>query len=206
MAQQIWIPGAAAVAIRCKDGIVLGNDTRSTWGYAINGKNVAKVFPLTKDKRIAMSCYGLIGDFQALARIMQAQANIYELKEGYKISVKAMAKMVANYLYQRKMAPLLTNIVIAGIDQDGPKVYTTDAIGSLMEDDYGVAGSSSFYAVGILEAEWKPMSTKKGVELMKKVIRNATKRDVMAGNAMDIMSITMDKVEVKRIPFDEIGE
>ena len=56
-------------AIRCKDGVILGNDTRSTWGYAINGKNVTKVFPLTKDKRIAMTCYGLIGDFQALARI-----------------------------------------------------------------------------------------------------------------------------------------
>ncbi len=206
MSQQIWIPGAASVAIRCKDGVVLGNDTRSTWGYGVNGKNVAKVFPLTKDKRIAMSCYGLTGDFQALSRIMQAQANIYELKEGYKISVSAMAKMVANYLYQRKMAPLLTNIVIAGIDKEGPKVFTCDAIGSLMEDDYGVAGSSSYYAVGILEAEWKPMTTKKGAELVKKVIQNATKRDILAGNAMDIMTITMDDVKITRIPFEGIGE
>lgn len=206
MSQQIWIPGAAAVAIRCKDGVVLGNDTRSTWGYGINGKKVAKVFPLTKDKRIAMSCYGLIGDFQALSRIMQAQANIYELKEGYKISVKSMAKMVANYLYQRKMAPLLTFVIIAGVDEDGPKVFTTDAIGSLMEDEYGVAGSASYYAVGMLEAEYKPMNVKEGVKLLKKVIRNATKRDVMTGNAMDIMTITMKDVKIERVPFTEIGE
>ena len=206
MSQQIWIPGAASVAIRCKNGVILGNDTRSTWGYAINGKNVTKIFSLTKDKRIAMTCYGLIGDFQALARIMLAQANIYELKEGYKISVKAMAKMVANYLYQRKMAPLLTNVVIAGIDEDGPKVFTSDAIGSLMEDDYGVSGSSATYAVGILEAEWKLMTVEKGKALVKKVIRNATKRDAMAGNAMDIMAITLKDVEMERIQFDELGE
>ena len=206
MAQQIWIPGAASVAIRCKNGVVLGNDTRSTWGYAINGKNVTKIFPLTKDKRIAMTCYGLIGDFQALARIMLAQANIYELKEGYKISVNAMAKMVANYLYQRKMAPLLTNVIIAGIDEDGPKVFTSDPIGSIMEDDYGVAGSSATFAVGILEAEWKLMTVEKGKALIKKVIRNATKRDAMAGNAMDIMAITLKDVEMERIQFDELGE
>jgi proteasome beta subunit len=206
MSQQIWIPGAASVAIRCKDGVVIGNDTRSTWGYSINAKNVAKVFPLTKDKRIAMSCYGLIGDFQALSRIMQAQANIYELREGYKISVKAMSKMVANYLYQRKMAPLLTNIVIAGIDQEGPKVFTCDAIGSLMENDYGVAGSSATFAIGILETEWKPMLVEEGFELIKKVIKNATTRDAMSGNAMDVMVITMDEVQSHRIPFDELGE
>ncbi len=153
-----------------------------------------------------MTCYGLVGDFQALARIMQAQSNIYELRENTRISVGAMAKMVANYLYQRKMAPLYANVIVAGIDKDGPKVYTMDAIGSLMEDDYGVAGSSGTFAVGILEAEYKPMTTKKGIELMKKTISNAIKRDAMAGNAMDIMSITMDKVETVRIPFEGLGE
>ncbi|MHA1646845.1 MAG: proteasome subunit beta [Promethearchaeota archaeon] len=203
---QIWVPGACAVAIRCKDGVVLGNDTRSTWGYTVNDKNVTKIFPLTKDKRIAFSCYGLVGDFQALARIMQAQANIYELREGYKISVQAMAKMVANYLYQRKMAPLYANVIVAGIDEKGPRVFTMDAIGSLMEDDYGVAGSSGTFAIGMLEAEWKPMTTKKGVELVKKVISNAIKRDAMAGNAMDVMAITMKGIETKRTSFSDLGE
>ena len=206
MAQQIWIPGACSVAIRCKDGVVLGNDCRSTWGYTVNSKKVTKLFPLTKDHRIAMTCYGLVGDFQALARIMQAQSNIYELRENTKISVNSMAKMVANYLYQRKMAPLYANVIVAGIDADGPKVFTMDAIGSLMEDDYGVAGSSGTFAVGILEAEYKPMTTKKGIELMKKTISNAIKRDAMAGNAMDIMSITMDKIDTVRIPFEGLGE
>ncbi len=207
MAQQIWVPGACSVAIRCKDGVVLGNDTRSTWGYTVNNKNVKKIFPITKDKKIAISCYGLIGDFQALARIMNAQANIYELREGYKISVQAMAKMVANYMYQRKMSPLFCNVEVAGIDENGPKVYTMDAIGSLMEDDYGVSGSSATFAVSILEAEYKPtLTVKKGIELMKKVIRNAIKRDAMAGNAMDIMAITMNNVETLHLPFKELGE
>ncbi|WP_457558821.1 proteasome subunit beta [Candidatus Harpocratesius sp.] len=204
---QIWIPGACAVALRCTDGVILANDTRSTWGYTVNNKNVTKIFPITKDGRVAISCYGLIGDFQALSRIMLAQANIYEIREGHKISVKAMAKTVANYLYQRKMAPLYTNVLVAGIDEHGPAVYTMDAIGSLSEEEYGVAGSSATFAVGILEAEYSPeITVKEGFELIKKVMSNAVKRDAMAGNSMDIMVITQEKVENQRLPLVDLGE
>jgi proteasome beta subunit len=204
---QIWLPGACSVAVRCKDGVVLGNDTRNTWGYTVNNKYVSKIFPLTADKRIAMSCSGLVGDFQALARIMMAQSNLYELKEGVKITVKAMAKMVANYLYQRKYAPLFANVEIAGFDDTGAKVYTLDAIGSLMEDSYGVSGSSASFAVSILEAEYDPkMTVKQGTELVKKAIRNSIKRDAMSGNAIDIMVISAKGVSEERTVIDELGE
>ncbi|UYP46164.1 Proteasome subunit beta [Candidatus Lokiarchaeum ossiferum] len=205
---QIWIPGAFGVAIRCKDGVVLGNDTRSTYGYTVNNKNVAKIFPLTKDGRVAMTCYGLIGDFQALARIMQAQANIYEMREGFKISVQAMGKMVANYLYQRKMAPLYVMIVIAGVEENGDgHVYTLDAGGSLTEDDYGMAGDSMYFASGMLEAEYKPtLTVKKGVELMKKLLKNGMTRDAMVGSGMDVMTITKDGTSSERFSLDELGE
>lgn len=205
---QIWLPGACSVAIKCKDGVVLGNDTRNTWGYTVNDKNVRKMFTLTADKRIAISCSGLIGDFQALARIMNAQSNLYELKEGVKITVRAMAKMVANFLYQRKMAPLYANVEIAGVDDvEGAKVYTLDAIGSLMEDDYGVSGSAADYAVSILEADYDAkMTVKQGSELVKKAIRNSVKRDAMTGNNIDIMVITKKGMSEERIPLDELGE
>ncbi len=207
MAQQIWIPGACSLAIKCKDGVVLGNDNRVIWGYTVNHKNVKKIFPLSKDKKIAMSCSGLVGDFQALARIIQAQANIYELREGYKISVKAMAKMVANFLYNRKMAPLFTNIEVAGIDEKGPRVFTMDAIGSLMEDDYGVSGSSATFALGILESEYdSEMTVEEGIELAKKTIRTAVKRDAMTGNGIDLIAITDEEVKDLHFDINELGE
>lgn len=203
---EVWVPGACSVAAKFKDGVVLGNDTKVIWGYTIQNKNVKKLFPLTADKRIAMSCSGLVGDFQALTRIMQAQANLYELKEGVKISVRAMAKMVANFLYQRKMAPLFANVEIAGVDENGPQVFTMDAIGSLMEEDYGVSGSSATFAVGILEAEYNPkMTVADGKALIQKTIRNAVKRDAMTGNNIDIMTITKDNVEEFHVPIEELS-
>ncbi|MFO8020144.1 MAG: proteasome subunit beta [Promethearchaeia archaeon] len=203
--QQIMVPGAAGVAIKCKDGVVLGNDKRATWGYTVTNKSTKKVFKLTDN--IGMAAYGLIGDFQMLTKIMRAQANLYELDAGEKISTRSMGKLVSNYLYSRKMFPLYTNVIIAGMDKDGPALYSLDAIGSLMPDNYGTTGTSMLMAVGILEAEYdKEIKVQEGEQLVEKVIRNSLKRDAMAGNGIDLLIINEGGAEEKSIEFDELGE
>ena len=205
MSQQIMVPGAAGVAIKCKDGVVLGNDRRATWGYTVTNKATQKVFKITD--HIGLAAYGLIGDFQILVRILRAQANLYELETGERISTRSMGKLVSNYLYSRKMAPLYTNLVIAGMDKDGPRLYSLDALGSLMEDDYGAAGTGMLLSMGILESEYKKdMTIAQGEKLVEKAIRNATARDAMSGNGIDILTITADGAKEKYIEIKEIGE
>ncbi len=203
--QQIMVPGAVGVAIKCKDGVVLGNDRRATWGYTVTNKSTQKVFKITE--HIGLAAYGLIGDFQILVRILRAQANLYELETGERISTKSMGKMVSNYLYSRKMAPLYTNLVIAGMDKDGPKLYTLDALGSLMEDDYGTAGTGMLLSIGILEAEYKKdMTVAQGEKLVEKAIRNSIKRDAMTGNGIDLLTITVEGSKEKFFEIKETGE
>lgn len=205
MSQEIMVPGAVGVAIKCKDGVVLGNDRRATWGYTVTNKSTQKVFKITD--YIGLTCYGLIGDFQILVRILRAQANLYELETGERISTKSMAKLVSNYLYSRKMMPLYTNLVIAGMDKDEPKLYTLDALGSLMEDDYGTAGTGMLLSIGILEAEYtKDITVAAGEKLVEKAIRNSMKRDAMTGNGIDILIITEKGAEEKYFEIKELGE
>jgi proteasome beta subunit len=205
MSQQIMVPGACGVAIKCKDGVILGNDRRATWGYTVTNKSTQKVFKITS--HIGLAAYGLIGDFQILVRIMRAQANLYELDANQRINTKSLAKLISNFLYSRKMAPLYTNIVVAGVDTDGPKLYTLDAIGSLIPDDYGVTGTGMLMSVGILEAEYKKdMTIEQGIELVEKTIKSAIKRDAMSGNGIDLLIITKDGTQEKYIEIEELGE
>ena len=202
---EIMVPGACGVAIKCKDGVVLGNDNRATWGYTVANKSTQKVFKITD--YIGIAAYGLIGDFQILVKIMKAQANLYLLDAGERISTKSMGKLVSNYLYSRKMFPLYTNLVIAGMDIDGPKLYTLDAIGSLMPDDYGTAGTGMLLSIGILEAEYKPdILVEEGEKLVEKTITAAISRDAMTGNGIDILTITKDGAKQKHIEIKELGE
>lgn len=205
MSQQISVPGATAVGIKCKDGVVLGNDRRATWGYTVTNKNTQKLFKITDN--VGMAAYGLIGDFQFVSRVLKAQAALYELDANDKISTKSIAKMVSNMLYSRKMAPLYTNLIIAGVDKDGPQVYTLDALGSLIPEEFGATGTGMLLSMGILEADYKPdMSIEDGVKLVEKAIRNSIKRDAMSGNGIDLLIITKDGFEEKRIEIKELGE
>jgi len=205
MSQEIMVPGACGVAIKCKDGVVLGNDNRATWGYTVTNKSTRKVFKITEN--IGLAAYGLIGDFQMLVKILRAQANLYELDSGSKITTKSMGKMVSNYLYSRKMFPLYTNLVIAGMDEDGPKLYTLDAIGSLIPEDYGTTGTGMLMSIGILEADYKPdMTVAQGEKLVEKAIKSTIKRDAMSGNGIDILTITKSGSKEKFIEVKELGE
>lgn len=205
MAQQISVPGACGVALKCKDGVVLGNDRRATWGYTVTSKSTKKVFKITD--YIGLAAYGLIGDFQILVKILQAQANLYLIEAGEKISTKSLGKLVSNYLYSRKMMPLYTNIIIAGMDKDGPKLYVLDALGSLMPEDYGTAGTGMLLSIGILEAEYRPdMTVAEGEKLVEKTISTSIKRDAMSGNGIDLLIITKDGAEEKLIEIKELGE
>ena len=105
------------------------------------------------------------------------------------------------------MAPLYTNLVVAGMDDDGPKLYTLDALGSLMEDDYGTVGTGMLMSIGILEAEYKPdMTIAAGEKLVEKAIRNSIKRDAMSGNGIDLLTITKDGAKEKYFEIKELGE
>ena len=205
MSQQIMVPGATAVAIKCKEGVVLGNDRRATWGYTVTNKSTKKLFKITD--HVGLAAYGLIGDFQFIARVIKAQSVLYELEAYDRIKTNSVAKMISNMLYSRKMMPLLTNLIIAGVDKDGPNLYTLDALGSLIPEDYGATGSGMLLSMGILEAEYKPdMTMEDGVKLVEKVIRNSIKRDVMSGNGIDLLIITKDGTEEKSIEIKELGE
>lgn len=205
MSQEIVVPGACGVAIKCKDGVVLGNDRRAIWGYTVTNKSTKKVLKLTE--YIGIAAYGLIGDYQMISKILHAQANLYKLDTRERISTKSMAKMLSNFLFSRKMAPFYTNLVVAGMDKDGPQLFTLDAIGSLIPEDYGTVGTGMLLSMGILEAEYSPdLTVEEGEKLVEKVIRSAMKRDAMSGNGIDILTITKEGSQEKFIEIDELGE
>jgi proteasome beta subunit len=105
------------------------------------------------------------------------------------------------------MMPLYTNLVVAGMDPSGPELYTLDAIGSLMPDDFGTTGTGMLLSIGILEAEYKPgMTVNAGEKLVEKAIRNSISRDVMSGNGIDILTITKDGAVEKYFEVKELGE
>ncbi|MEM3718797.1 MAG: archaeal proteasome endopeptidase complex subunit beta [Candidatus Bathyarchaeia archaeon] len=200
MQQYLWIPGATTVGIVCRDGVILASEKRVSYGYLIVSRGGRKVFRITD--RIGAACAGLVSDMQILAREVEAYANLYSLDFGRPISVRSAAKLMSNLLFSRRLAPLITQTIVGGIDDEGPSLYVLDVLGSVIPDKFAVVGSGTEIAMGVLEESYREnMSVKEGKDLVVRAIKSAISRDIMSGDGIDFLLITKDGTQEESMKF-----
>jgi proteasome beta subunit len=195
--------GTTTVGITCKDGVVIATEHRATMGTLIAHKKTQKLFKI--DEHIGLTVAGLVGDAQTLARYLKAEAELYRLKRGMAMPIRAAATMLANILNGRSYYPYWVQLIVAGVDDDGYHVYSLDAAGGSIPDDYVTTGSGSPYVYGILEDYFKEgMSVSDGVDLAIRGLSAAMKRDSASGNGISVASIT--KKEFKEMDDAEVNK
>ncbi len=195
-----WVPGATTVGVVFQDGVILAAEKRVTYGYFVMSKGGKKVFKVTDN--IGVACAGLVGDMQILAKEMEAQANLYSMDVGRKISVRSAAKLMANVLFNRRYAPLITQTIVGGLDEEGASLYVLDVLGSLIPDKYAVVGSGTEIAIGVIEEGYKEnLSAQEAKELVTRSIKSAISRDSMSGDGIDYLIITKNGITEDSIKF-----
>ena len=195
-----WIPGATTIGVVCQDGVILASEKRVAYGYLVISKGGKKVFKITD--RIGAACAGLVADMQILSREIEAQANLFSMEVGRSISVRAAAKLMANVLFNRRYSPLITQTIVAGLDEEGASLYVLDVLGSLISDKYAAVGSGTEIAVGVLEEGYKEdMTLSEAKQLVTRAIKSAISRDVMSGDGVDFLTITKDGVAEESTKF-----
>ncbi|MDH5788596.1 MAG: proteasome subunit beta, partial [Candidatus Bathyarchaeota archaeon] len=149
----LWVPGATTVGVVCPEGVILASEKRVSYGYLVVSKGGKKVFKVTE--KIGAACAGLVSDMQILVREVEAYANLFNLDVGRAISVRSVAKLMSNLLFNRRLAPLITQTIVGGVDGEGPSIYVLDVLGSVMPDEYAVVGSGTEIAIGVLEEGYR---------------------------------------------------
>jgi len=198
--QNLWIPGATTVGVVCRDGVILASEKRVSYGYLIVSKGGKKVFRITD--RIGAACAGLVSDMQILVREVEAYANLYSLEVSRPISVRSAAKLMSNLLFNRRLAPLITQTIVAGTDGEGTSLYVLDILGSVIPDKYAVVGSGTEIAMGLLEEGYREgMTIEEGKNLVVRAIKSAISRDVMSGDGIDFLLITKNGTQEDSIKF-----
>ncbi len=196
----LWIPGATTVGVVCSNGVILASEKRVSYGYLIVSKGGKKVFRITD--KIGAACAGLISDMQILVREVEAYINLFKLDSGRTISVRSAAKLVSNLLFNRRLAPLITQTIVGGTDEEGPAIYVLDVLGSLIPDKYAVVGSGTEIAIGVLEESYKEdMTIEEAKDLVIRAIKSAISRDSMSGDGIDFLIITKDGTQEESMKF-----
>ena len=195
-----WIPGATTIGVVCTDGVILASEKRVTYGSFVMSKGGKKVFKITD--QIGAACAGLVGDMQILTKEVEAQANLFSMEVGRKISVRAAAKLMSNILFNRRYAPLITQTIVGGLDEEGPSLYVLDVLGSLIPDKYAAVGSGTEIAMGVLEEGYKEdLTIEDAKALVNRAIKSAISRDAMSGDGIDFLIINKAGVAEESIKF-----
>ncbi len=188
MAFAEFMPGATVVGISYNDGVILAADKRVSFGNFVVNKNIKKTFSVTD--HVGAACAGMVADMQVLVRQVEALAKIRKLETRREVAPNSVAKLMSVIMFERRYFPLLTQVIVGGINEK-PEIYTLDPLGSVLPDDYAAVGTGAEGALGIMDAEFKPKMSEDAVkELASRAIRSATQRDSASGDGIDILYIT----------------
>jgi proteasome beta subunit len=192
--------GTTTIGLVFDNGVVLATEKRATMGNLVASKTAKKVYQIAD--RIGMTTAGGVGDAQQLARLMRVECNLFQVRRGRPITVGATSTLLSNYLNQNRYFPFYVQLLVGGIDETGPSVYSVDAMGGASrEDDIVATGSGSPFAYGVLEDRFThDMTEEAAVDLAVRALKSAMRRDVGSGEDISIVVITREKYEETKLP------
>ncbi|WP_297489207.1 archaeal proteasome endopeptidase complex subunit beta [Thermococcus sp.] len=194
--------GTTTVGIKVKDAVILAADTQASLGNMVESINIRKILPITD--RIAITTAGSVGDVQALARMLEAQARYYQFTWGRPMTTRAMAHLLSNILNENKWFPYMVQILIGGY-VDEPELASLDALGGLVFEKYTATGSGSPFAIAVIEDGYREgMEIEEAKDLVIRAVKTAGKRDVYTGSKkVQVLLITREGMKEEFIEFKD---
>jgi proteasome beta subunit len=185
---RLVLKGTTTLGVVCKDGVILASDTRVTMGFYVAHKHGKKVYKI--DDHLAMTVAGTVADAQRAVDILTVNAQLYKINLGRPLPVSSAARLIANLLFSARYVPLMTQVLVGGVDDTGPHIFNLDPFGSLTEEKSVSTGSGSPIVYGILEDKYKEdMSVKELLPVVVKAVNAAMKRDSASGDSYNVAVI-----------------
>lgn len=167
------------LGIRVQDSVILATSKAVTRGISILKDTDDKTRQLSP--HTLMSYTGEAGDTVQFAEYIQANMQLYSIRENIELSPLAVSSFVRQELARsiRSRKPYQVNVLIGGYDvkSEKPELYQIDYLGTKVELPYAAHGYAGFYTFSLLDRHYRPdMTEGEGLELLKRCIAELNKR------------------------------
>ena len=191
--------GTTLVALCCKDGVVVGADTRTSVSGFVSNRYAHKLTPLSPNIIVCRS--GSAADTQQLCDEARWELESLEYSSQRVLQVSQVAKLLRSYMVERNN--MQASLLCAGLTSDGEgRLYTILPSGALFQHEtHAVSGSGSTYIMGYLD-EWlakledELVDEDEAIALVGKAIQLAMDRDGSSGGFIRIYSVTAKGTKV----------
>ena len=171
--------GSLIVGITTKDGVILAADTYRT-DPLLASDSVSKIEEISDE--LIMTSAGYIGDSRVLLRKARLKAQEYKISYGEEISPEELVKYISDicqsFTQYGGIRPFGVSMLIAGITESGPELYSTEPAGIYFKYNAKAIGSNSVEANKILEKSWKKdLTLDQGIDLIKEIYKKVLSKD-----------------------------
>jgi len=178
--------GTTILALKYKDGVVIGGDRRAVEGYQVGERRIEKVFSVDEYSAIAIA--GIAGPCIEIAKIFQVQVEYHEKMEGTPLSLEGKANFLSTLIrsnLQAAMQGLIVIPIFAGYDlkrKEG-RIFKYDLTGGRYEEtEYYAIGSGGKDARATMKKLYRPdMDRDSALRVAVEALWDAADEDIATG-------------------------
>ena len=199
--------GSSSVALVCNDGIFILADKRND-DKLIVSSSAQKVYEV--DSHMISSVAGIVSDARVLidkAQIIAQQHRItYDSEIEPEMIIKEISNLKQQFTQYGGARPFGASMLLAGIQDGVPRLYTSDITGNYFEYFANAIGENDEkIKVKLRETYKKDLNLKKGVKIVLDIMKE------VQGDSFDIKRFELaylesDEAKIKRLEGKDIEE
>lgn len=192
--------GSTAIGIQTNEGVVLAVEKRVT-SPLIEPTSIEKIMEV--DKHIGCAMSGLIADSRTLIDRARVEAQNHWFTYNENMSVESVTQAVSNLALAfgdddpdpgAMSRPFGVALLIAGVDNKGPRLFHMDPSGTFIQYDAKAIGSGSEGAQQALQEQYhKSMTLKDACKAALTILKQVMEEKLNATN-VEMATVTPDKL------------
>jgi len=197
--------GTAAIGIKTSEGVVLVVEKRSHT-QLIEQNSVKKIFAV--DRHIGVAIAGLTADARVLVNQIRIQAQIDRLTYDEPPTVETLTQKLGDlkqlYTQHAGVRPFGVSLLVAGVDDTGPKLYSTEPSGSIWGHKAAAIGSGVQAVTEYLEKTYQDSLTlDEGIVLALRALKQAVEEDLHP-QKVEVATVSTKTAALRILPLDEL--
>jgi proteasome alpha subunit len=166
--------GTTSIGIKARDGVVLIVDKRDD-NKLLEIESIKRIHQI--DDHIVVTGSGLVADMKVLINILLHKSQENRITYDDDIDIETLTNHVCQviqyYTQTGGFRPFGVSLLIAGMDDDKPRLFQTDPSGAMLEYKATAIGFNSSKIIDIFKKEYKEMNIedtiKFGVDTLKTI-------------------------------------
>ncbi len=199
--------GSASIGMVCSDGVFILADKRFE-DSLIAQKSATKIYEI--DSHIIASAAGIVSDARVLIERTQVLSQQHKVTYDTPIEPELVIKEIANIMQQSTQyggaRPFGVSILVAGINEKKPELYTSDITGNYLLYRANAIGESEEKIKEKLRESYKPgLTIKKGAKLALDILKKVQEKKFDV-KRYELAYIKNQDIKLKRVEGEELKD